>query len=86
MTEQHINLARWPICAESIKVAAYELLFRCDNTKQASIFAGDPATSQASLNAFHEMDMGEVVQSHPGCINFTYQLNFRQRRSTKSVS
>ena len=74
MSEQHILLARQPIFDENIKIAAYELLFRSDNTNQANIFDGDSATSQVMLNAFNEMDIGDVVQGHPAYINFTRNL------------
>lgn len=74
MSEQHILLARQPIFDENIKIAAYELLVRSDNTNQANIFDGDSATSQVMLNAFNEMDIGDVVQGHPAYINFTRNL------------
>tara|TARA_R100001377_G_scaffold78330_1_gene55991 strand:- start:141 stop:1367 length:1227 start_codon:yes stop_codon:yes gene_type:complete len=74
MTDQHILLARQPIFDIDIKVRAYELLFRGDNTNQANVFDGDSATSQVFLNAFNELDISEVVQHHPAYINFTRNL------------
>jgi EAL and modified HD-GYP domain-containing signal transduction protein len=74
MTEQHILLARQPSFDEGIKVAAYDLLFRCDNKNQTNVFDGDTAKSQVFLNAFNEMDFSEVVQNHPAFINFTRNL------------
>jgi len=71
MTDQHILLARQPIFDVDIKIRAFELLFRGDNTNQAKIFDGDSATSQVFLNAFNELDISEVVQHHPAYINFT---------------
>lgn len=74
MTDQHILLARQPIFDIDIKVSAYELLFRGDNSNQANVFDGDSATSQVFLNAFNELDISEVVQNHPAYINFTRNL------------
>ena len=74
MSEQHILLARQPIFDENINIAAYELLFRSENVNQENIFDGESATSQVFLNAFNEMDIGDVVQGHPAYINFTRNL------------
>lgn len=74
MTDQHILLARQPIFDIDIKVSAYELLFRGDNSNQANVFDGDSATSQVFLNAFNELDISEVVQNQPAYINFTRNL------------
>lgn len=74
MTDQHILLARQPIFDVDIKVNAYELLFRDDNSNRANVFDGDSATSQVFLNAFNELDISEVVQNLPAYINFTRNL------------
>lgn len=74
MTDQHILLARQPIFDTDIKVRAYELLFRSDNTDNANVLDGDQATSQVMLNAFNELDISEVVQQYPAYINFTRNL------------
>ncbi len=74
MSDQHILLARQPIFDVDIRVSAYELLFRSDNTANANVFDGDSATSQVFLNAFNELDISEVVQHHPAYINFTRNL------------
>ena len=74
MTDQHILLARQPIFDTDIKVRAYELLFRSDNTNDANVLDGDLATSQVMLNAFNELDISEVVQQFPAYINFTRKL------------
>lgn len=74
MTDQHILLARQPIFDIDIKVSAYELLFRGDNSNHANVFDGEAATSQVFLNAFNELDISEVVQNHPAYINFTRNL------------
>lgn len=72
--DQHILLARQPIFDVKIKISAYELLFRDDNSNRANVFDGDSATSQVILNAFNELDIREVVQNHPAYINFTRNL------------
>lgn len=74
MTDQHILLARQPIFDVDIKVRAFELLFRSDDSNQANVFDGESATSQVFLNAFNELDISEVVQNHPAYINFTRNL------------
>ena len=74
MTDQHILLARQPIFDIDIKVCAFELLFRDDNSNQANVLDGDTATSQVFLNAFNELDINEVVQNHTAYINFTRNL------------
>ncbi len=74
MTDEHILLARQPIFDTDIKVSAYELLFRSDNSNNANVFDGDQATSQVMLNAFNELDISEVVQQFPAYINFTRKL------------
>lgn len=74
MTELNILLARQPIFDEDINIAAYELLFRSDGSEHANVFDGDSATSQVLLNAFNELDISQVVQSHPAYINFTRKL------------
>ena len=74
MSDQHILLARQPIFDVDIRVSAYELLFRSDNTANANVLDGDSATSQVFLNAFNELDISEVVQHHPAYINFTRNL------------
>jgi len=74
MTDQHILLARQPIFDTDVKVQAYELLFRSDNTDMANVLDGDQATSQVMLNAFNELDISEVVQHFPAYINFTRNL------------
>lgn len=74
MTDQHILLARQPIFDTDVKVQAYELLFRSDNSDLANVFDGDQATSQVMLNAFNELDISEVVQQFPAYINFTRNL------------
>jgi len=83
MREQHKIPARQPMFVESMKVAAYELLFCADNTNRAGIFAGNSATSQLFLNAFHEMDSSEIEQNHPDCINFTRNLFLQPRLPPK---
>lgn len=74
MTDQHILLARQPIFDVDIKVRAFELLFRSDDSNQSNVFDGESATSQVFLNAFNELDISEVVQNHPAYINFTRNL------------
>lgn len=74
-------IARQPIFNASIKVFAYELLFR-NGTEQnnAVIVDEDSASAQVMMTVFGDMSLQEVVGEHKAFINFTEGLLLRENR------
>ena len=71
MSADKILLARQPIYDTSMRITAYELLFRPADQTTMGIWDGDKATSQVILNAFTEVGIETVTGSLPAFINFT---------------
>lgn len=76
-----IYLGRQPIFDSSMRVYAYELLFR-SNTEDnhATILGGDNATAQVMMNLFGDMGFSNVVGDHRAFINFTEGMLLRENR------
>ncbi len=70
-----IYIGRQPIFDASVRVHAYELLFRSGSEdNHARILGGDHATAQVMMNLFGDMGFQEVVGRHKAFINFTEGL------------
>lgn len=76
-----IYLGRQPIFNSSMKVYAYELLFRANTEdNHATILGGDNATAQVMMNLFGDMGFSNVVGDHRAFINFTEGMLLRENR------
>jgi len=74
-----IYVGRQPIFDTSMKVYAYELLFRNGGeNNHAVVVGGDAASAQVMMNVFGEMGIKEVVGEHKAFINFTEGLLLRE--------
>ena len=71
MSENKILLARQPIYDTTMRITAYELLFRPSDPGAMRAWDGDKATSEVILNAFTEIGIETVTESLPAYINFT---------------
>jgi len=68
---QDIFIGRQPIFDRTMKLCAYELLFRSGAENHAGQFDGDQATSQVIVNAFIDVGLDELIGPHPAFINLT---------------
>lgn len=76
-----IYVGRQPIFDTSMKVYAYELLFRGGSEQNhAVILGGDSASAQVMMNVFGDLGLKEVVGDHRAFINFTEGLLLRENR------
>lgn len=76
-----IFLGRQPIFDASMKVFAYELLFRANTTENhATILGEDHATAQVMMNLFGDMGFANVVGDHRAFINFTEGMLLRENK------
>jgi EAL and modified HD-GYP domain-containing signal transduction protein len=72
--EKQLLLARQPIFNTDVEIVAYELLFREFDPDQAKVVDGDHATSAVIINAFTNLDLGQLVGDCKAYINFTSNL------------
>lgn len=76
-----IYVGRQPIFDTSMRVFAYELLFRSGSEQNhAVILGGDTASAQVMMNVFGDLGLHEVVGEHKAFINFTEGLLLRENR------
>lgn len=76
-----IFVGRQPIFDTSMRVFAYELLFRSSSEQNhAVILGGDAASAQVMMNVFGDLGLAEVVGEHKAFINFTEGLLLRENR------
>lgn len=75
-----VFVARQPIFDRSLKVYAYELLFRHADAQRANVIDGDQATSQVVLNTFTVIGLDELVGKHFAFINMTRSFLLQERR------
>lgn len=76
-----IYIGRQPIFDTSMRVFAYELLFRSGSEQNhAVILGGDSASAQVMMNVFGDLGLHEVVGDHKAFINFTEGLLVRENR------
>lgn len=76
-----IFVGRQPIFDDSMRVFAYELLFRSGSEQNhAVILGGDAASAQVMMNVFGDLGLQEVVGEHKAFINFTEGLLLRENR------
>lgn len=69
--KSEIFIARQPILDRHSEVYAYELLYRSGQQNFAGVIDGNAASSQVILNAFVDMDIAEITESHPAFVNLT---------------
>lgn len=74
MQAQPILLARQPIYDASLKVVAFELLYRSVSPDNAIVEDGDEASSRVLLTAFGGGSVPDVTDGKPVFINFTDHL------------
>ncbi len=72
--ESTILFARQPIFDRGLNVFAYELLCRSGQQQSACPRAQDQASSEVLLNAFSNVEIGNVVGNRRAFINFTEEL------------
>jgi c-di-GMP phosphodiesterase len=72
--DKQLLLARQPIFNAEVEIVAYELLFREFDSDEARVVDGDQATSAVIINAFTNLDLGQLVGEHQAYINFTSNL------------
>ncbi len=65
-----VCLARQPIFDQSLKVVAYELLFRDSEQNNASVGEADDATSQVLSNTLVEIGLNNVIGTQSAFVNF----------------
>ena len=73
----HSNLiARQPICNSSLKVVAFELLYRMNNggANHAVIGNQDSATIDVLLAAYNDLSINDVIGKQLAFVNFTSNL------------
>lgn len=76
-----IFVGRQPIFDTSMRVFAYELLFRSSSEQNhAVILGGDAASAQVMMNVFGDLGLAEVVGEHKAFINFTEGLLLHENR------
>ncbi|MFV2059184.1 MAG: EAL and HDOD domain-containing protein [Gammaproteobacteria bacterium] len=68
---ESVYIGRQPIYDASLKLYAYELLFRSGITNQANFVDGDHATTEVILNTFTEIGLTKIIGKHLGFINLT---------------
>jgi EAL and modified HD-GYP domain-containing signal transduction protein len=74
MKDSHL-IARQPICNGSLKVVAFELLYRMQGDQnQAIINDNDSATIDVLLAAYNDLSIGDVVGSQKAFVNFTSNI------------
>ncbi len=66
-----IFVARQPIYDRQLDVYAYELLFRSNESNQASVRDGDQATSEVLVNSIIDIGLDNIVGPRPAFINMT---------------
>ncbi|MDB6060409.1 MAG: hypothetical protein JWM78_512 [Verrucomicrobiaceae bacterium] len=69
-----VLLARQAIYDSRLRVHAYELLFRAQDTGASGFSDGDQATSTVLLNAFTGLPIEELLEGKPAFVNFTRRL------------
>ncbi len=76
-----IYLGRQPIFDNSLKVFAYELLFRTGAEGAANVTDDCQATAQVMMNLFGEFGLSNVVGEKKAFINFSEDLLLKDTRS-----
>lgn len=66
-----ILLARQAIFDTSLRVVAYELLYRCEGTEVANVRNGDEATSHVMMTAVSEVGLQRLVGDATAFVNVT---------------
>lgn len=74
MSVKDVLLARQPIFNREIEICGYEILFRNNESNQASVVCDTAATSDVLINLFTESDLSAVTGSSPAFINFSSEL------------
>ena len=68
-------IGRQPIYGINVKMFAYELLYRDEQSNHATFLDGDSATANVMLNTFLEIGLGQIVgNSHKAFINITRSI------------
>jgi len=68
-------IARQPICNNKLKVVAFELLYRMNNSgNHAEITDGDSATIDVLLTAYNDLSIDDVVGDQLAFVNFTANI------------
>lgn len=73
-----VLMARQPIFNQQLKVIAYELLYRNENSQTADFFDGDQATSEVLLNSYTSVCDQGALKNVPAFINLTRDLLINQ--------
>ena len=74
MSHSHL-IARQPICNSSLKVVAYELLYRMNGTNNnAFIDNHDSATIDVLLAAYNDLSITDVIGKQLAFVNFTSNI------------
>jgi EAL and modified HD-GYP domain-containing signal transduction protein len=74
MSHTHL-IARQPICNASLKVVAFELLYRMNNgDNHAVIDNQDSATIDVLLAAYNDLSINDVIGKQQAFVNFTSNI------------
>ena len=72
---QRALIGRQPVYDGDVRVFAYELLYRGEQSNQATFLDGDSATANVMLNTFLEIGLGQIVgDGHKAFINITRSI------------
>lgn len=74
----NVYLARQPIFTKSLKIHAYELLFRESMANLFPDIDGDHATSRVLSSTFFTSGLGQITGGKPAFVNFTPHLLLRR--------
>ncbi len=64
-------IGRQPIYDRSMRVVAYELLYRSGESNRAEFLDGDRATSEVLVNSFMDFGLEDLVGKSPAFVNLT---------------
>ncbi|MFT6201709.1 MAG: EAL and modified HD-GYP domain-containing signal transduction protein, partial [Candidatus Endobugula sp.] len=71
MSHTHL-IARQPICNSSLKVVAYELLYRMNGANNNALIENqDSATIDVLLAAYNDLSITDVIGKQQAFVNFT---------------
>ena len=74
MSHSHL-IARQPICNSSLKVVAYELLYRMNGTNNNALIDNhDSATIDVLLAAYNDLSITDVIGKQQAFVNFTSNI------------
>lgn len=74
VTNSQTLMARQPIFDRQLKVIAYELLYRSDNSTEADFLDGDQATSEVLLNSYTSISDEGTTKRVPAFLNLTRDM------------